>query len=514
MFELTIILLAALVIAWRVYCAAQRRKHSSTPTPTPPPVLALYGIEATEVDPDTFEPLPDTPPVLVLAATSSSEHQEAPAPTPPAAVPVNGDTYNLGLPDWMLDELAAYEASLIEAGAPEVPPQPEQTPEPEEPYYEPAQLQLDREVQLAAAMREAVPDPEPPHILDTSIPRLPVGKIVAGENDRTAFEPVALAELADDIAANGLAQPITVRPMYRCASCGHSGPLTGNRCKACVETLGEDSHWYQIVAGERRFRAISALLNWPDAPVIIRSMTDKEASAVMLSENLKRVDLNPLDEANAYKKRIDKEGWTIAECAKNANVPAARVKGRLALLLLIPDAQALVRSGNLGVGYAECMGDLDANRQAQALQYFNVARRPNLADFRALCGELLAEQAQDSLFDMDAFMTGQNEQNELEEVARKVKRYPTHDRLPSMARAKTVGAALECYIADLLSSEELDVREAAAVVGTVYDGLMRSGLARPPKESPLVLPIPVNEPVENLGDNYPQVVENSVLVAA
>ena len=107
----------------------------------------------------------------------------------------------------------------------------------------------------------------------TEIANIPVSSIAAGNNDRKEFDPVKLEELAASIAAHGLAQPITVRPL--------SGLIPG----------------FEIVAGERRFRAISRVLQWDTIPAIVRDLDDEAASAIMLAENTGRADLNPIEEA-------------------------------------------------------------------------------------------------------------------------------------------------------------------------------------------------------------------------
>src|SRR5579859_5699824 len=98
--------------------------------------------------------------------------------------------------------------------------------------------------------------------------------IRAGNNDRTVFDETGLKGLASSIKDNGLAQPITVRPLPSEAS-----PFL-----------------YEIVAGERRFRACSQNLGWFEIPCIIKDLSDEEASGVMLAENTSRDDLDPIDE--------------------------------------------------------------------------------------------------------------------------------------------------------------------------------------------------------------------------
>lgn len=196
----------------------------------------------------------------------------------------------------------------------------------------------------------------------------------AGHQDRTKFDPAGLVELAGSIQAHGLLQPITVRRI-------------------------EDSDLYQIVAGERRYRACT-LLCWQEIPAIIADVTSDEAAALMLAENTSREDLDPVDEARAYQVRIDRLGWTVADCAKTAGVSEVRVQFRLKLLKLRPDLQDLVRSGNLALGYAQVLadGNLDANRQLIAIRRLRDNPTPTPAWFRRIVGELFTEQSQVSIF--------------------------------------------------------------------------------------------------------------------
>lgn len=204
-----------------------------------------------------------------------------------------------------------------------------------------------------------------------------VGKVKAGENDRTVFNPASIAELAESIAQHGLIQPITVRP------------------------AGDG---FQIVAGERRYRAVVAL-DWSTIPAIVRTMTDLEASTIMLLENIQRADIDPIDEAQAYQKRIDQFNLTIPALADLAKVSDSKIRGRLALLKLIPDVQHLVRHGNMPLNFAAEMTVLDKNFQLIALRYFGQTKRPTIAEFRVLCSDLLNKQSQVSMFDMSDFMT-------------------------------------------------------------------------------------------------------------
>lgn len=187
--------------------------------------------------------------------------------------------------------------------------------------------------------------------MNATVTELPVARIRPGQNDRTIFREPELRELADSIARDGLAQPITVRP---------------------VQPRGR----YEIVAGERRYRA-HVLLQLPTIACIVREYSDEEASRIMLAENLMRVDLDPIDQANAYKRRMDEFGWAASYLAIVTNVTKELVFGRLRLLQLIPDAQLLVRSGALNLAMAACMTELDVNRQNIALR--ELTRTPSPA---------------------------------------------------------------------------------------------------------------------------------------
>lgn len=279
---------------------------------------------------------------------------------------------------------------------------------------------------------------------------LPLADIDDGDNDRTVYAPGPLRELADSMAADGLAQPIVVRPL-------------GRR--------------FQIVAGHRRRRAAD-LLGWATIPAIVRHLSDEAAAAVMLAENAHRVDLNPMDEARAYDKRMRQFGWPAAQVARKAKVSAQRVADRLLLLQLIPDAQRLVEVGQLGAGYGVLMAPLDANRQVVALRWLQQQASPTLRAFQAACGQLLAEQAQESLFDLDALLTGAAAASDAETAAARVCPFPIDPALPPFARRGSLGSSLAAYIAEL---QQAGHHGAARTVATVYAGMLAAGFCHPPR---------------------------------
>lgn len=145
---------------------------------------------------------------------------------------------------------------------------------------------------------------------------------------RTGFDDEALAELAQSIRAQGLIQPIVVRP------------------------LAEGG--YEIVAGERRWRA-AQLAGLKQVPVLMRDIADRDAVAMALIENIQREDLNPLEEAAALKRLIDEFDLTHQDIAEAVGRSRAAVSNLLRLLEL-PDAiRRLVEAGKLDMGHARAL---------------------------------------------------------------------------------------------------------------------------------------------------------------
>lgn len=200
--------------------------------------------------------------------------------------------------------------------------------------------------------------------------------IVPGNNDRTVFKKSKLQALADNIQANGLIQPISVRRL-------------------------PDTELYQIIAGERRFRACK-LAKTETISAIVFDLSDEEASILMMVENTSRKDLDSIDEAKAYQTRMDHFGWSVKDCARHAGVTPTHVSFRLKLLKLRPDLQDLCRDGNLQLGYAQTLadGNLDYNFQMVAIRQLRDNPKPTPTWFRKVVSRLLEKQAQGQLFDL------------------------------------------------------------------------------------------------------------------
>lgn len=235
-----------------------------------------------------------------------------------------------------------------------------------------------------------------------SITSIPINMITPGPNDRTRFDKGKLEALAANIVENGLVQPITVRPIWRCPVCEeaenepfeHAHGTTSN-----PYVLAEK--YYEIIAGERRFRALTAILRHDYVDCIIRDLSDEAASAMMLSENVARADLDPIDEGMAYAARIEQYGWTEQDCADRVGVSTCRVRFRLKLLSLRPELRGLVRSDQLPLGYAQIIADghLDRNRQMIALARLRKNPRPTPGWMRNQVSLLQQEQGQTRMFE-------------------------------------------------------------------------------------------------------------------
>lgn len=253
------------------------------------------------------------------------------------------------------------------------------------------------------------------------IEKLPCEEIIRGDNDRTVFKPGPLQELAASIDAHGLAQPITVRKVWSCPECG---ALVSTQAKppSCA-TCGNDSitGWvmrYQIVAGERRYRAVSQILGKPTIDAIVKTLNDEETAAIMLAENTSREDLDPIDEGRAYQANMDRFGWDRQTCASKAGVSVQRVAKRVKLLQLREEIRRLVRNGDLKLGYANVMAEagLDRNRQVIALRKLRENPKPTRYWFRKVCNKLKEEQAQAAMFDLELLTVQEANETEAKDI--------------------------------------------------------------------------------------------------
>ena len=172
---------------------------------------------------------------------------------------------------------------------------------------------------------------------------LPIYKVEPNpEQPRQDFDPDELQTLADSIATHGIVQPLTVREL--------------------------SNGYYQIIAGERRWRA-ARLANLSEVPAVIIEADDRKTMELALIENLQRQDLNPVEEALGYQTLMQDYGLTQEDTAKQVGKSRPAVANALRLLSLGPDLLALVRSGQLSAGHARAVLSLKSEKaQKEAAQ--------------------------------------------------------------------------------------------------------------------------------------------------
>lgn len=155
---------------------------------------------------------------------------------------------------------------------------------------------------------------------------------------RRVFDKTALHELADSIKATGLVQPIVVRPI-------------------------DDQH-YEIVAGERRWRA-AQLAGLDTVICLVKSFNDEQTAAVSTIENVQREDLNPIEEAKAYQRLIDDFNYLHEEIAAMVGKSRARITNSLRLLRLDESVQQLLIQGDLSEGHGKMLAGLSVPLQRE-----------------------------------------------------------------------------------------------------------------------------------------------------
>lgn len=182
-----------------------------------------------------------------------------------------------------------------------------------------------------------------PEVQKSEVRTVPLASIVPNPmQPRRLFTEEELAELAASIRENGLLQPLVVRP-------AEGSP---NR--------------FELVAGERRFRALAAL-EWTDAPVVVREADDETLLVLALVENLQREALNPLEEAEGYEALGEQFGMKQRDIAKAVGKDRSTVANLLRLLNLPPSIRTMVEEGDLSQGHARALLGLDDSVRAAEL---------------------------------------------------------------------------------------------------------------------------------------------------
>lgn len=214
---------------------------------------------------------------------------------------------------------------------------------------------------------------------------LPISQVeTCSSQPRKRFDDESLQELADSISQHGIIQPLTVRKL--------------------------SSGYYQIIAGERRWRA-ARLAGLQEVPVIVIEADDRKAAELAMIENLQREDLNPMEEAAGFQSLIESYHMTQEEAAQRVGKSRSAVTNALRLLGLTPSVRKLVEEGKLSAGHARALVPLSPSLQesaANAIVSGGLSVRQTEALVKRLSAEKKEVQAKDP-DEVDYLAEAQNE---------------------------------------------------------------------------------------------------------
>jgi ParB family transcriptional regulator, chromosome partitioning protein len=210
---------------------------------------------------------------------------------------------------------------------------------------------------------------------DEELLKLPVDLLQRGKyQPRIDMRPETLQELADSIKAQGIVQPIVVRPVN--------------------EGVAGQARRYEIIAGERRWRA-AQMAGLHEIPALVRRVGDEAAVAMALIENIQRENLNPLEEARALDRLITEFDMTHATAAEAVGRSRAAVSNLLRLLELTDEVKQLVEHRELEMGHARTLLGLANKRQQAEIGALVANRKMSVRETEALV-KRLSEQPQES----------------------------------------------------------------------------------------------------------------------
>ena len=197
--------------------------------------------------------------------------------------------------------------------------------------------------------------------------KLPIYKVEPNpDQPRHDFDEEELQALADSIEEHGIIQPLTVREL--------------------------ENGYYQIIAGERRWRA-ARIANLQEVPVVVIEADDKKAMELALIENLQRQDLNPVEEAMGYRTLMQEHGLTQEDAAKRVGKSRPAVANALRLLNLAPDVLEKVRDGSLSAGHARAVLSLKSEKKQLEASQKIIALGLSVRQAELLCKNMSKEPA-------------------------------------------------------------------------------------------------------------------------
>ena len=201
---------------------------------------------------------------------------------------------------------------------------------------------------------------------------------------RTHMDEGALYELAESIKAQGIMQPILVRPLEEAE--GRRRLLAWQQQQGQPVVPRGTRPVYEIIAGERRFRA-SRLAGLEQVPVLVRDVPNEAAAAMALIENIQREDLNPLEEAQGLQRLVQEFGLTHEQAAQAVGRSRSAASNLLRLLNLAEPVQTMLMAGDLDMGHARALLGLAGAAQISAAHQIN-ARKLSVRESESLVRKL------------------------------------------------------------------------------------------------------------------------------
>ena len=229
-----------------------------------------------------------------------------------------------------------------------------------------------------------------------TITKLPLQKVEPNPNQpRRSFDEEELQALADSIAEHGILQPLAVRAL--------------------------DGGFYQIIAGERRWRA-ARMAGLHEVPVVVLDADDRTVMELALIENLQRQDLNPMEEAEGYRVLMEDYGLTQEQAAARVGKSRPAVTNALRLLALPDEVRAMVENGTLSAGHARAVLSLPSERLQKAAAQRIIALRLSVRQAEAMCKRMAAgEKTEKPKSELTVDYVGECEKALTKQLGRRVK---------------------------------------------------------------------------------------------
>ncbi len=230
---------------------------------------------------------------------------------------------------------------------------------------------------------------------EEKITSLPLQKVEPNPGQpRRHFDEEELQALADSIAEHGILQPLAVRSV--------------------------DGEYYQIIAGERRWRA-ARLAGLSQVPVVVMEADDKTVMELALVENLQRQDLNPMEEAEGYQSLMETYGMTQEQAAQRVGKSRPAVANALRLLALPEEVRQMVVEGALSAGHARAVLSLSDERLQKAAAQKIIALRLSVRQAEAMCKAMGAKKPEESKKPLEVDYVAECEKSLSKHLGRKVK---------------------------------------------------------------------------------------------